>query len=185
MKRNRLRANSWTVVYQLKSQELRHWGYRFIMIYSLVLIQEGDWDITTHHRNITDLVFTLTHWGRVAHSCVIELTIIGSNNCLSPGRHQAIIWTNAGILLIGTLGTKFGEILSEINTFSCMEMRLKMSSAKWRPYCLGLNVLTKSFAPNAIPMFLLMFHGKLLIFKQQGYHLYTLFNQYLAINITR
>ena len=40
-----------------------------------------------------------------------NLTIIGSNNGLSPGRHQAIIWTDAGILLIRTLGTSFSEIL--------------------------------------------------------------------------
>ena len=77
----------------------------------------------------------------MTHICVIKLAIIGSNNGLSPGRHQAIIWTNAGILLIGTLGTKFSEILSEIHTFSFMKMRLKMSSAKWRPFCFGLNVL--------------------------------------------
>ena len=44
----------------------------------------------------------LTHWGRVTHICVNILTIIGSDNGLSPGRRQAIIWTNAGILLIGT-----------------------------------------------------------------------------------
>ena len=42
----------------------------------------------------------LTHWGRVTHICVSKLTIIGSDNGLSPGRRQAIIWTNAGILLI-------------------------------------------------------------------------------------
>ena len=59
----------------------------------------------------------LTHWGPVTHICVIELTIIGSNNGLSPGRRQAIIWTNAGILLIGILGTNFSEIWSEIHTF--------------------------------------------------------------------
>ena len=49
----------------------------------------------------------LTHWGRVMHICVNELTIIGSDNGLSPGRRKAIIWTNVGILLIGTLGTNF------------------------------------------------------------------------------
>ena len=43
----------------------------------------------------------LTHWGRVTHICVSKLTIIGSDNGLSPDRRQAIIWTNAGILLIG------------------------------------------------------------------------------------
>ena len=84
----------------------------------------------------------LTHWGRVTHICVSKLTIIGSNNGLSPSRRQAIIWTNAGILLIWTLGTNFSEILSEIHAFSFKKMHLKMSSAKWRPFCLGLNVLT-------------------------------------------
>ena len=83
----------------------------------------------------------LTHWGRVTHICVSKLTIIVSDNGLSPGRRQAIIWTSAGILLTGPLGTNFSEILIEIITFSFKKMRLKVSSAKWRPCCLGLNVL--------------------------------------------
>ena len=83
-----------------------------------------------------------TYWGRVTHICVGNLTIIGSDNGLSPGRRQAIIWTNAGILLIGPLGTNFSEIEIEIQTFSLKKMRLKVSSAKCRPFCLGLNVLT-------------------------------------------
>ena len=85
----------------------------------------------------------LTHWGREIHICVIKLTIIGLDNGLSPGRHQAIIWTNAGILLIEPFGTKFNEILIEIHTFSFKEMHLKMSFAKWQPFCPGLNVLTQ------------------------------------------
>ena len=85
----------------------------------------------------------LTHWGRGTHICVVKLTIIGSDNGVSPGRRQAIIWTNAGILLIGPLGTNFIEILIGIQTFSCKKMHLKMSSAKWRPFCLGLNVLIR------------------------------------------
>ena len=60
----------------------------------------------------------LTHWGRVTRICVSKLTSIGSDNGLSPGRRQAIIWTNARILLIGPLGTNFNEILTEIHTFS-------------------------------------------------------------------
>ena len=84
----------------------------------------------------------LTHCGRVTHICVSKLTIIGSDNGLSPSRHQAIIWTNAGILLIGPLGTNFSGILIDIYTFSFTEMNLKMSSGKWRPFYLGLNVLT-------------------------------------------
>ena len=85
----------------------------------------------------------LTHWGRVTHICVVKLAIIGSDHGLSPGRRQAIIWTNAGILLIGPLGTNFSENLIEILTFSFTKMRLKVSSAKWRPFCLGLNVLKR------------------------------------------
>ena len=84
----------------------------------------------------------LTHWGRVTHICVGNLTIIGPDNGLSPGRRQAIIWTNAGILLIGPWGTNFSEILTGIDTFSFRKMHLKMSTGKRRPFCLGLNVLT-------------------------------------------
>ena len=47
----------------------------------------------------------------MTHKCVSKLTTIGSDNGLSPGRRQAIIWTIAGILLIGPLGTNFSEIL--------------------------------------------------------------------------
>ena len=76
------------------------------------------------------------------HICVSKLTIIGSDNGLSPGRRQAIILTNAGILLIEPLGTNFSEILIWIQILSFKKMRLQMSSAKWRPFCLGLNVLS-------------------------------------------
>ena len=72
----------------------------------------------------------LTHWGRVTHICVSKPTIIGSDNGLLPSRHQAIFWTNAGILLIRPLGTNFSEILIEIYTFSFKKMHLKMSSGK-------------------------------------------------------
>ena len=80
----------------------------------------------------------LTHWGPVTHICLSKLTIIGSNNGLSPGRHQAIIWTNAGILLIAPLGTNFREMFNKI---LYIFMHFKMSSAKWRSFWLGLNVL--------------------------------------------
>ena len=76
--------------------------------------------------------------------CVGNLTIIGSDNGLSPGRRQVIIWTNAGILLIGPLGTNFSEVEIGIHAFSYKKMHLKMSSVKWRPFCLGLNVLKKT-----------------------------------------
>ena len=81
----------------------------------------------------------------MTHICVSELTIIGSDNGLLPDRHQAIIWTNAGILLFRPLGTNFNEILIEIHIISFKKIHLKMSSGKWRPFCLGLNV---SLCPN-------------------------------------
>ena len=87
----------------------------------------------------------LTHWSRVTHICVSNLTIIGSDNGLSPGRCQAITWTNVGILLIGPLGTNFSEMLIEIHTFSFKKIHLKISSGKWQPFCFGLNVLRPKF----------------------------------------
>ena len=83
----------------------------------------------------------LTLWGRKMHICISKHTIIVSDNVLSPGWCEAIIWTNAGILFISPLGTNFGEILMEIYKFSLKKMHLKMSSGKWWPFCLGLNVL--------------------------------------------
>ena len=71
------------------------------------------------------MTYVLTHWGRVTHICVSNLTITGSDNGLSPGRRKAIIWTNAGILLIGPSETNFSEILIEIRTFSTKKMHLK------------------------------------------------------------
>ena len=62
----------------------------------------------------------LTHWGQVTHISVSDLTIIGSDNGLSPSRRQAIIWTNVGILLMRPIGTNFSEILIEIHIFSFM-----------------------------------------------------------------
>ena len=67
----------------------------------------------------------LTHWDWVTYLCISKLTIIGSDNALLPGRHQAIIWTNGRVLLIGTLKTHFNEILSEIHIFK--KIHLKMS----------------------------------------------------------
>ena len=84
----------------------------------------------------------LTHWGRVTHICVGKLTIIGSENGLSPIRRQAIIWTNAELLSIGSLRTNFSEMVIKMQQFTLQKMHLKMSSAKRRLCCLGRNVLT-------------------------------------------
>ena len=98
-------------------------------------------------------VFELTHWGRVTYICVGNLTIIGSDNGLSPGRRQAIIWTYDVILLIRSLGANFSEISCEMLTFSFKKMHLKLSSVKWRPFCLGLNVLRCDYVPVVSVLF--------------------------------
>ena len=73
-----------------------------------------------NYKSIILTVELLTHWGRVTHFCVGNLTIIGSDNGFPPGRRQAIIWTNARILLIGHLGTNFILIRPQcVNWLGC------------------------------------------------------------------
>ena len=55
----------------------------------------------------------------------VNNAIIGSDNGLLPIRCQAIIWTNAGFLLIRPQGKYFKEILFEIEKFSFKEMHWK------------------------------------------------------------
>ena len=90
-------------------------------------------------------------WGRVTHIYVDNLTIIGSDNGLSPGRRQAIIWTYDGILSIGPLGTNFSEILIGTQTFSFKKIGFKCrlrngvhfvsASMCWIGWDLGRHVL--------------------------------------------
>ena len=63
----------------------------------------------------------------MTHIWVNELTIIGSDNGFSPDRHQAIIWTNAGTLLVKPLETTFSEIFIETDMFSVKKIHFKMS----------------------------------------------------------
>ena len=82
--------------------------------------------------HISRLIY-LTRWGQMIHICASKLTIIGSDNGLSPDRRQAIIWNNAGILLIWLSGTNL-KISIKIQTFSFEKMHLKMSSGQWWPF---------------------------------------------------
>ena len=106
--------------------------------FSLQIQATHNWSIRVWQCN------PLTHWGRVMHICIGKLTINGPDNGLSPGRRQAIIWTNAGILLIWPLGTNFSEILIEINTFSFTKNAFEnvvceMPSILSRPQCVKLS----------------------------------------------
>ena len=113
-----------------------HWSMQQLLYKAL--------SITTmcYKENLCKTQLYLTHWGWVTEiCCVIKLIIIGSDNGLSPDRCQVIIWTNAGILLIGPFGTNFSEILIEILTFQFKKMHFKVLLAKLGPFCLGLNLL--------------------------------------------
>ena len=70
--------------------------------------------------------------------CASKVSINGSDNGLSLSRCQSIIWTNAGILLIRTLGRHLSEILIYVSLSKKMHTKM---SAKWRPFCFGLSVL--------------------------------------------
>ena len=91
------------------------------------------------------------------HICVGDLTIIDSDNCLSHGRRQAIIWTNAELWLNGPLGTNFSEFLIEILTFSFQENAFESVVREMAAIFLGSNVLmiidTRfAFVANAVPI---------------------------------
>ena len=145
------------------TEAMEKWGPIELNKMHSVVVKKVNWDnwwsgtkwsrsICCHCCIIFCVIFAIvmTHWGRVTHICVSKHSILGSDNGLSPGRRQAIIWTNAGILLIWQSGTKFSEILIEIHKFPFKKMHLKTSSAKWRPFCLGLNVIILTTRTQAL-----------------------------------
>ena len=79
------------------------------------------WNVYSLNQSINDwwyiLTWEFTHWGRVTHICASKLTTIDLDNGLSPGRRQAIIWTNDGIFVIWPLGTNFNEMLIAIHIY--------------------------------------------------------------------
>ena len=88
----------------------------------------------------------INHWGRVTHIRASKPTNVGSDNGLSPGRRQAIIWTNAGLLLTGLIGKNSSDICHRNSyIFNQKKNYLKLSSGRWRPFCLGLNVVMDQF----------------------------------------
>ena len=89
----------------------------------------------------------LTHWGRVTHICVSKLTTIGSDNGLSPGQRQAIIWTIAGILLIGN---KLQWDFNRNSNIFIQENAFENVVCEMASICLGLNVLRPSDLHNVI-----------------------------------
>ena len=75
----------------------------------------------------------------MTHISVGKLISIGSDNDLLPGQRQAIIWNNAGIVLIGPLGTNFSEFLIEIffKEITFENVICYMSAILSRPQCVN------------------------------------------------
>ena len=121
---------SWSVISE-------HISWNGIYSWALVRLFSGE----CHRTPLMISQHWLIHWGWVTHICVSSVTTSSSDNGLSPSWHQTIIWTSARLLLIRPLETNFSEILSKIHASSFKKMHLKMSSGKWRPFCLGLNEL--------------------------------------------
>ena len=90
------------------------------------------------HRSKTNTILpkqsTTTHWSWVTHICASNVTIIGSDSGLSPGQHQAIIWTNSVLLSIGPLRTNFSQTVFKIQMFLFKKMHLKMLSGNCSPF---------------------------------------------------
>ena len=82
------------------------------------------------------------------HICVSKLTIIGSDNGLSPGQLQAIIWTSdEKIMLTDALGINLNEIWSKIQAFSFKNMHLKIHSEQFNVH--SSIYITRGFHWNA------------------------------------
>ena len=77
----------------------------------------------------------------MTHICVCNLTMIGSDNGLSPDGRQAIIWTNAGILLTGLTNklqwnlNRTSYIFIQENAFEIFVC--EMASILSRPQCVN------------------------------------------------
>ena len=137
-------------------------------MFSLICVWINDWvnnreagDLRRHRPHYDVIVMRGNHFStlnRILNSLtqirVSKLILNGSDNGLSPGRYQAITWSNAGILLMGPLGTNFNGFLIVIQKFSFKKIHLKKTAAKmaailsWPQcvkshYCLWLMLVLK------------------------------------------
>ena len=84
---------------------------------------------------------SVTYWDRVTHICVGNLITIGSDNGLSPGRCQVIIWTNTGIHIVYWTTRNTPQWNVNRNSYIYIQGNTFVNVCKWRQFCLGLNML--------------------------------------------
>ena len=90
-----------------------------------------------------------TYWGRLVNICVSDLTIIGSDNGLSPGRRHVINRANTIILLIEPFGIHFSDIKIHENAFE--NVICKMASLWSWPQHYMLASINENVSTIAIP----------------------------------
>ena len=137
-----LQEPSWCHMAPLGHSKLTHWGRdKMAAISQTTLSIAFSWlkmlEFRLNFHWSLFLRVQLTHWGWVTHICVSKLIITGSDNGLSPGRRQAIMWTNAGILLIGPLG-KFNQNSNiSIHENAIESVVCEMAAILSRPLCVN------------------------------------------------
>ena len=107
----------------------------FYIMYSISFLSPSD------NSSVTNVICWLKPtWDKV-------YLILSSDNGLLPGRHQAIIWTNAGILLIKPLETNISELNRHSYIFipeNAFESAVcEMSAVLSRPQCVNIYPLIK------------------------------------------
>ena len=118
-----LTRNTWPLINDKVIRTVEN-GNRTVLCYILCFVGHRK-NCHQANTNLSKTQIISTHWGQKTHICVSKLTITGPDNGLSPGRRQAIIWNNAGMLLIQTLGINVSEIIIKMNTFQLKGMYLK------------------------------------------------------------
>ena len=86
------------------------------------------------------IAIRITQWVWVTHIFVKKLTTIGSDNCLSPGRCQAIIWITAGIKPFETNVSQifiFFYLYNFIQENAFENVVWKMAAILSRPQCVN------------------------------------------------
>ena len=83
-------------------------SYIYMYIYIYIYIHIDKRFAVGHYPTLCSSL--LTHLGLETHIRVSEISINGPDNGLSPGRRHAIILTNTGILLIGSLETTWTSV---------------------------------------------------------------------------
>ena len=109
-------------------------------VHNFVLIEWWEWLVLAKLSKAMSFnsqrIWLISAWCRINAS--VNWVSIGSRNGLSPVRRQAITRTNTDLLSIRHLGTTFSDIWIEIKkTVTFTKIHLKLSSAKWLPFCSG------------------------------------------------